>query len=123
MEDSGGILDRSNDPGTHPGVPSESLVHAGSHGNGRRDLVADVLLVAQAPLVGSGQLGNPESPYGLVRSRGRGGDSPRSRVGRWRGRTWQVSHVRRVGRLAAIISVPWPTAAQSIVAVVVTGCV
>ena len=81
MEDSGDALDRSNDPGRRPGVPGESLVRYGSRGIGRRDLVVDALLVVRAPLVGNGQLGNPKSPYGLVRSRGRGGDSPRSRVG------------------------------------------
>ena len=80
MEDSGGTLDRSNDLGAHPGVPDESLVHVGSHGNGRRDLGAEVLLAAQAPLVGDSPLGNPESPSGRVRSRGRGGHSHRSRV-------------------------------------------
>ena len=81
MEDSGGALNRSNDLGAHPGVPGESLVHAGSHGNGRHDLMAEVVLAAQAPLVGDGPLGNPESPSGRVRSCGRGGDSPPSRAG------------------------------------------
>ena len=81
MEDSSGALDRNNDPGAHPGVPDESLVPAGSHGNGRRDLVAEVLLVAQTPLVGGSPHGNPESPSGRIRSRGRGSDSPRSGVG------------------------------------------
>ena len=81
MGDSGGALDRSNDLGAHPGVPDESLAHAGSHGNGRRDLVAEVLLVAQTPLVGDSLLDNPKSPSGRVRSRGRGDDGPRSRVG------------------------------------------
>ena len=81
MEDSGGALDRNNDLGAHPGVPDESLVPAGSHGNGHRDLVAEVLLAAQAPLVRGSPLGNPESPSGRIRSRVRGGDSPRSRVG------------------------------------------
>ena len=80
MEDSGGALDHSNDPSTHPGVPNESLVHAGSHSNGRHDLVVGVLLAAQAPLAGGSLLGNPESPSGRVRNRDRGGDSPRSRV-------------------------------------------
>ena len=81
MEDSGGALDRNNDLGARLGVPDESLVHAGSHGNGRCNLMAEVLLVAQTPLVGGSPLGNPESPLGRIRSRGRGGDSPRSRVG------------------------------------------
>ena len=56
-------------------------MRAGSHGYGHHDLVADALLAAQAPLIESGQLGNPESLFGLVCSRGRGGDSPCSRVG------------------------------------------
>ena len=81
MEDSGGALDRSNDLGAHPGVPDEILVHARSHVNGRRDLVADVLLVAQTPLVGDSPLDNLESPSGHVLSRGRGDDGPRSKVG------------------------------------------
>ena len=80
MEDSGGALDCNNDLGAHPGVPDESLVHAGSHGNGRRDLAVEVLLAVQAPLIGGSSLGNPESPSGRIRSRGHGGDSPRSRV-------------------------------------------
>ena len=121
MEDSGGALDRNNDPGARPGVPNESLVHAGSHSNGRRDLVAEVLLVAQTPLVGGSPLSNPESPSGGIRSRGRGGDSPRSRVGAVA--EVDVSPTRMVGRVAVVISVSWPTTAQSIVAVVVAWCV
>ena len=79
MEDSGSALDCSGDLGAHPGVRDESLLHARSHGSGRHDLVAEVLLAAQAPLVRDSPLGNPESPSGCVYSRG--GDSPRSRVG------------------------------------------
>ena len=43
--------------------------------------MAEVLLAAQAPLVGGSPLGNPKSPSGRIRSRGCGGDSPHSRVG------------------------------------------
>ena len=80
MQDLGGALDCSNNPGAHLGVHHESLVHAGSHENGRHDLVAEVLLADQAPLVEGSPLGNPESPLGRARSRDRVGNSPRSRV-------------------------------------------
>ena len=59
----------------------ESPVRAGSHGKNRRDPMADALVVAQTPLVERGQLGNPESLSSRASSRGRGGGSPRSRVG------------------------------------------
>ena len=120
MEDLGGALDHSNNPGAHPRVPGESLVRVGSQGKNRRDPVADALVAAQTPLVERGQLDNPERPSGRVCSRGRGGDSPRCRVGAVAGAK-VVDQLHEEGRptRGGHMCVPLPTAAHSIMAVVV----